>query len=203
MRKVSARVNIAQLLAAAPALIAIAFGMLVFKGTGSRARSNLQWCETTATIAEDNSDYKTASVCYARLLQAKPHDQETAFKLAESLQAIGQPENARTIMSRLADSGDGGYLPAHIWLARQILDDAHASNDLLTSATKHLLAAFQNQPDDSEVNYLLAVSYARRGLWDRVDGYAAKASDRILSLKQMLRQIANAQGNRAAAGEWE
>jgi thioredoxin-like negative regulator of GroEL len=150
----------------------------------------------------DTGDFKTASVCYARLLQGDPSNCELAFNLAQTLQAIDQPEGAPSLMGRLASAKDGGYAPAHLWLAQQALSSPTPSHDAMLAADQQIAKAMQQAPEDPEVNCCAAILYAREGKWDEAAAAAAKTGDRLTGLTRQLHDIAVFQGNTSQAANW-
>jgi thioredoxin-like negative regulator of GroEL len=194
--------KITHLLAASPAVLALGGGLLLGLTSHASKPLELEWCQTAATTAEDNADYKTVSVCYARLLQAQPHNQEIAFNLAQALQATGQAESAQSLMVKLASADSGGYLPAQLWLAQQVLTQANPSSKSIDAAAARLTAAAKTAPDNQDINYWLAVANARQDKWDAVETPAAKVKERYEELTQLLCKIAAAQGNSIAARRW-
>ena len=192
-----------QLLAGVPAVIAISLGLLILTRLKSPNSRRLEWCRSIALNSMDSGDFKTASVCYARLLQADPSNRELAFNLAQTLAAIGQPEGAHSLMVRLASMNDGGYLPAHLWLARQALSDPEPSQVSLSVADQQIAVAIRSAPEDPDVNACAALLYAREENWDAVAAAVSKTGDRLATLADQLYRIAMTQGNIAQAAKWK
>jgi len=96
---ISARNKGRKLLAGLPALLAICSGLLIGTWLWIKPAQN-SWYMQQAQASLDAADYKTAAICYARLLQQNPSDAATAHDLALSLQGLGQNEAAAALMSR-------------------------------------------------------------------------------------------------------
>jgi hypothetical protein len=88
-----------KLAAGLPALLAICSGVAIGISLWVRPAQNA-WYVQEGQISLDAADYKTAAICYARLLQQNPSDALIAHDLALSLQGLGQNEAAAALMSR-------------------------------------------------------------------------------------------------------
>lgn len=191
-------------LAGAPAAIALVGGITTVTWLWAGAPAGrAEWYPERADEAFESQDYRTAAVCYNRLLQLHPHDVAIAFKLARSLDAIGQADAARTLFLRLAplDSANG-YPPAHLRLARRDLSTDKPSAAAMDDAQRHLTPVLKGSPADPEANFWLAVLCAARGRWDLVAGPAAQAASLRDVLCPKLAGIAKAQGNAQQAEVW-
>ena len=180
-------------LAAVPAVLAVVGGGAVVAWLWAAPAAG--WYAPAADDAFAAGDYRTAAVCYARLLQARPRDPATAFDLARSLDAIGQVDAARTLLLRIAPpDAAGGYAPAHLRLAKQDLSSDRPTAAARADARRHLTPVLAAAPDDAEANYWLAVLSADGGDWGKVDAPAARAGPLRDALADRLARLAAAQG---------
>jgi cytochrome c-type biogenesis protein CcmH/NrfG len=115
-----------------------------------------------AGSAMASGDFRTARVCYERLLQHSPADAPLLFGLARSLQGLDQNAEAMQLLGRLAPIDGPGYAPAHVLLAEQILS-ASTDDKSVRLAEDHLRRALQLDPANSDARSLLARIYANTG----------------------------------------
>ena len=115
-----------------------------------------------ADAAIASGDFRTARVCYERLLQRSPTDARLLFGLARSLQGLDQKAEAAQIVNRLAPLEGGGLAPAHVLLAQQLLD-ASTDDKSVKLAELHLRRALQIDPANADARELLTRIYANTG----------------------------------------
>jgi thioredoxin-like negative regulator of GroEL len=151
--------------AAAPSLLAIVACLLVAAAALSQRadQTNLRYRQT-ADAALAAEDFRTARVCYERLLQSSPNDDALRFGLARSLKGLGQAAESSQILQRLAPlRGPVGYAPAHLLLAReQLLFGPHDAPSL-AAAEAHLRRVLDADPTNADARSLLASLYANTG----------------------------------------
>ena len=149
------RFRLSRWAAAAPALLMIALVMLVgIAAWGQRSDAIDASYQHDAQAAMDAGDFKTARICYERLLQHSPNDPAVLFGLARSLAGLGHPADAMQIIQRLAPTDAAGYAPAQVVVAEQILAGPHDANSLHL-AQKHLERALQSDPNNAQALLLL------------------------------------------------
>lgn len=149
---------------AMPALLAIAcillFGVLAL---GQRTAMTRASYEREAEASLSARDFKTARVCYERLLQWNKDDVALRFGLARALDGLGQTGEARQLLERLAPPDLDGYLPAHLFLAERLLDAPQHDAQSLSLAEKHLLRVLNADPSNAPARALLSSLYANTG----------------------------------------
>lgn len=116
----------------------------------------------TADAAMAAEDFRTARVCYERLLQASPTDKPLLLGLARSLLGLGQSAEAAQLLQGLAPADAPGYAPAHVLLAEQLLN-ASTDPQTLQLAEAHLHRALEADPHNVDARALLARIYANTG----------------------------------------
>ena len=149
--------------AAAPALGAMVFvllfAMLVMGQNDARTLDHYKQ-EAAATSAAQ--DFKTARVCYERLLQSDGNNPVLLFGLATSLEGLGQGQEAMQIIRRLAPPDASGYAPAHLLLAERLLSNS-PTPEAIALAEKHLHRALEADPTNAEAQTVLStVPHATR-----------------------------------------
>ena len=109
-----------------------------------------------------SGDFRTARVCYERLLQSSPTDKTLLLGLGRCLLGLGQTTEAMQLLQRLAPIDAPGYAPAHVLLAEQILSAATDPKAVQLAET-HLKRALEADPRDPAAHDLLARLYANTG----------------------------------------
>jgi hypothetical protein len=158
------RPALARWVAAAPSLLAIVACLLVGAASMSqRADRTQSHYRLAADAALAGQDFRTARVCYERLLQSNPHDNALLFGLARSLNGLGQAVESSQILQRIAPlQGPPGYAPAHVMMAEQLLFGPHDPKSL-AAAEAHLRRALASDPANANARSLLASLYANTG----------------------------------------
>ena len=95
--------SVRRFFAAAPAVLAIVVIGVIAISMHRAAPVTPAWYQLAADDAFDSGDYRTAAVCYERLLQSHPKDRATALNLAQSLDAIGQRDSAESLRARFRE----------------------------------------------------------------------------------------------------
>ena len=158
---------IAGMLAAPSVLVLASIGVLAIVLSGPDARISA-WYHQQALMALSNHEFSKARLCYTVLLQQSPDSPEYQYGLVISLAGMGENQAAGALVRQLAPEDGGGYLPAHVLMAEQILAVPNADEASLRLAESHLLHVIKAQPKDIKANALLASLYSRTGQWDLV-----------------------------------
>ena len=150
--------------AAVPSLAAIIACLLVGAAAMSqRANQTHVRYRQAADAALAAGDFRTARVCFERLLQSSPREEALLFGLAQSLEGLGQGTESAQILNRLAPlQAPGGYIPAHVLLAQQLLFGTHDPASL-AAAEAHLRRVLKTDPANPDARSLLASLYANTG----------------------------------------
>src|SRR5262249_16873441 len=67
-------------------------------------------------------DFAGALVCYERLMRLAPDRADFRFVSAIVLEQLGKPERAEALIRSVAPNNRAGYPPAHLWMAKRLLD---------------------------------------------------------------------------------
>lgn len=154
-------------LAATPAAIALVSGLAGVALLAARSpQQDISWYEGEAESAITAHNFPLAAVCYQRLLQYHPGDARDEFGLAVSLAMTGRQTEAIQLLNHLAPLDGPGYLPAHVFIAQQILAQKAAKPELMQVAETHLRLAATLEPRNPFIHGLLATLYARQRKWD-------------------------------------
>ena len=142
--------------AATPALGAMVFVLLfAMLVMGQNDARTLDRYQQEAAAASASQDFKTARVCYERLLQIEGNNPVLLFGLATSLEGLGQEQEALQIIQRLAPPDAAGYAPAHLLLAERLLSNS-PTPEAIALAEKHLHRALEADPNNAEAQTVLS-----------------------------------------------
>jgi tetratricopeptide (TPR) repeat protein len=141
---------------AVPALGAIAFVLLfAMLVTAQSDVRTIDRYKQEAAAASASQDFKTARVCYERLLQTDGNNPALLFGLATSLEGLGQEQESLQIIQRLAPLDAAGYAPAHLLLAERLLSNS-PTPEAIALAEKHLHRALEADPNNAEAQTVLS-----------------------------------------------
>ena len=145
----------------APALLAMlgigVFGVCVIIQQPARTAARYREAADEALVA---GDFKTARLCFERLLQTSQSDPSLWYGLARSLDGLQQTSESNAILLRIAPTDSPGYAPAQVWLAEQLLA-THHDPQATRLAEQHLRRAIESDPASSEAQALLATLATR------------------------------------------
>ena len=176
-----------------------AISAVLLIGPGQRVTN---WYLQNATLALINKEYGNARLCYAGLLQREPDNPKYQFGLALSLFGLGDNSAALILTRRLAPEGEGGYGPAHVFVAERLVTDAKSTDEELRSAERHLLNALATDPNDRRANALIAALYARTANWQGFKAHVARAGDAVDEIGLLVAQQLLADGDAVEAEGW-
>jgi len=118
----------------------------------------LHQAHTAGSLEADDVD--SALLFSKRLVNISATD-AIKFSHATVADTAGMPENAVRLASEVADLEVGGFVPAHVFQARKLLEtpvDDPAYQERLQDASDHLMKAVLNSPDGRNYNYQLALT---------------------------------------------
>lgn len=153
------------LLAGLPAATAAGVIVAIFLLTGAR-KPLLESYEKEAKRKVEKKDFSGAIICYERLMRLAPDRADFRFVTALVLEQLGKAEHAEALVRSVAPSNRGGYPPAHLWMARRMVNiftQMPTSSPLASAAEAHLLRALQGAPSLSEAKLLLGRLYTMLG----------------------------------------
>jgi predicted Zn-dependent protease len=146
----------------APSLLAIALSAIAFALCATqRADQTRAHYARQADAALDSRDFQTARICYERLLQSDPKNQQLQFGLSRALVGGGKVNEGYILLNRIAPADAPGYPPAQLFLAQQLLYEPHTPL-ILKTAEEHLQRVLDQDPDNAEAKAMLAT--ARRSI---------------------------------------
>ena len=150
-----------------PALIVIAAcaGFAVVLLCSSPVRTSFRYA-TLVDRALAVHDFETARVASQRRLalgfSSRP---ETLFKLAESLDGLGDHQEAFAIMNMLAPGDRPGYPPAHLVLAETLLRRGKLTAPVLRAVELHLAYVNELEPRSPIAQSLLKYLHQQFQAW--------------------------------------
>jgi tetratricopeptide (TPR) repeat protein len=141
-------------------------------------------------------DYAAALTCYERLAPLGKERPEILFGLARASLAQGQFGRADVILQSLAPPKRTGYPPAHLWLARRLLQSAPADKGVRQAAKEHLRSALDGDLDERDAAYgLLGQLYLEEKDYVQAEAYLAKAVKTHPQLRLKRARMHQEQGN--------
>ena len=196
--------NYLRLLAALPALLALvslgAFAVSHFGWTPARAVANTVEAGQNAYAA---GDYERARLAYLGLIHLSGRrEPEYTYKIALSLARTGRKEEAATLLAALAPPDRAGYAPAHLFLAKTLLEAGRGGPQVLRVAEAHLLNVLRAEPQNDEVRYLLGQLSANLGQWSEARKYLSDAVSAHPEAALLLATAHQATGDTTAARAW-
>ena len=193
-----------RLLAGVPALLAaigvVAFAVFYFGWTPAHAAAS---CLEAGNRAFNGRDYDRARVAFMALTRLNGRTQpEYAYKIALSLAQRGRKDEAVALLAAIAPADRAGYAPAHLFLARALLETGGSTPRLLHGAEAHLQKVLTLDPKSDDARLLLGQIYARFGQWEDV---RKQLSDAVSAKPEAALLLANAHqalGDDRAARTW-
>lgn len=151
-----------------PAVLAIAacatFALLLLCWSPQRTASHYT---VTVDRALGQHDFNTARVAnQRRLALGISYQPEILFKLAESLDGLGQHQEAFAIMARLAPSDHPGYAPAHLVLAESFLHHDRLTAPVLRAVELHLAFVDEIEPHSPPAQAMLKYLHQQFQAWE-------------------------------------
>jgi tetratricopeptide (TPR) repeat protein len=132
-----------------------------------------------ARLADQAGDHRMAKLCFERLALAPDSPTEAQYRLAESLEALGERRRALAILRKLAPDDRPGDPFAQLRLALLLLSEKPTPPAAAVEAERHLRRSVEGDPNSVPANALLAqiliatsrqeqsVPHLRRVVWDR------------------------------------
>jgi tetratricopeptide (TPR) repeat protein len=142
-----------------------------------------------------SKDYTAALTCYDRLAHFDAKRPEVLFGLAQASAAVGQPERATAILTGLAPPRRRGYGPAHVWVARELLQGPNASGHVDEALTHVLLALEGSLEDRDAAHALLGQLYLHKRNFDAAEEHLLKAVHTRPPLRMWLAKLYMLKGN--------
>jgi tetratricopeptide (TPR) repeat protein len=145
-------------------------------------------------------DYAAALTCFDRLAHLGQERPEILYRLALTVEALGQGERAAMLMAELAPANRPGYGPAHLWRAGRELMKPNPSARDRALAEAHLLQALDGELEDRDVAHaLLGKLYLARGQLVEAQQHLLRAVKTRPHLRLNLAQLYARRGDRERA----
>jgi tetratricopeptide (TPR) repeat protein len=196
--------NWLRLLAGVPALLAaigvVVFAVFYFGWTPAHAAAS---CLEAGNRAFSNRDYDRARVAFMGLTRLQGRTQpEYAYKIALSLAQRGRKEEAVALLAAIAPPDRAGYAPAHLFLARALLETGNTTPRLLRGAESHLQKVLTQDTKNDDARLLLGQIYARFGQWEDVRKQLTEVVSAKPEAALLLATAHRALGDDSAARTW-
>lgn len=124
----------------------------------------------------------------------KPEEEDIAYRVGVALEADGQHQKAMSLMKSLAPDEVPGYIPAHLWLARnyqneQIKKEEKSKYDGL--ASRHLELIVEKDPSNLDAQSSLASQYQIRALESKKAGDEVGVTENLRKAETALENVIN------------
>ncbi|HEX3869893.1 MAG TPA: hypothetical protein VHV77_05635, partial [Pirellulales bacterium] len=182
--------------------LAIALAMLV---AAAVSVATVNSADMTAMYRKDLSraldadDMELATVCCERLAVLQPSDPSYRYELALLEARRGNEAEAVILMLEIAPSKHAGYGPAHLWLARRLINKPTLTPNEIGIIWSHLSHALDDDSESVEANDLMSRLLVNVGRFDDAEPYLAKAAQRRPELFFLLAQSYAAKGRASEA----
>lgn len=185
-----------------PAMVVLLSVVLLLVMLSSSASRRENWYAQNAIQALAQGDAATARLCYASLLQTYPDNPQYQFGLAMALLKLGDPASAATLIRRLAPEDADGFIPAHLYMAEQLLAAKNRSAEALRSAEGHLTRYLKSNPKSPRANALLGTVYSEQGKWEEASPLLALAGPSVGEMGLVAAEELAKRGRFADATAW-
>jgi Tfp pilus assembly protein PilF len=138
--------------------------IILLIGRGTSQSTWLSGYAQAAATSLEHKDYAAAEVYYHRVAMLDDAAPATIYGMALAAAGREDLDRARGLMRQIAPASGGGYPPAHLWLAKEMLvrgkQLAPSENQILE---QHLLKSLAGDTQNNESHALLGYFYASRG----------------------------------------
>ena len=145
-------------------------------------------------LRSDTSDPEDVLLFATKLHELKPENEEYKYQVGLALSAAEQTQKAVSLMASLAPESKPGYIPAHLWLARnyqqqQLREDGESNFDRL--AARHLELVVEKEPSNLDAQSALASQYQIRAIEARESGNEEEAIVNLSKAESALDNVIN------------
>lgn len=148
----------------------------------------LEQYDELAQGASQSGDEKLALMYRERIVELDPSVKNQYVMALEAEQAH-EADRCAALMRRIAPESKIGYAPAHLWLARQLLNAPAVSLPEATAAWLHLERALHSDPTNSEANNLFAQLLLNLGELTKAEPHLRQAADHSPEARLVLAKL--------------
>ena len=151
---------------ALPALLAIGtLGLSLLEGRFQPVSETARKYRGAAARAVEGGDYSAAHLYYQKLFRLGEDTANTRLSAAAAAHHLGKSAERDALLTRLTGD-DSGYAPAHVWIAKSMMDGAIAAgaddDETGRQVREHLERALELDEQHAEAHLLLGqISLAR------------------------------------------
>lgn len=154
---------------------------------------------TAADRAIQAQNFAAARSFYHKAITLGENRPEVRYNLSLCLERLERPEAARALLIRLAEPRPGGFAPAHLRRARQMLVEKDRSPAAVQEAIVQLELAVAGQPGFLEAQLLLGNLFWSLGRLDEAEAQLRRVADIKPATHLMLVKLSLARGDTLAA----
>lgn len=134
-------------LRAAPPVLALLALSGVFAWMTARGDNLVERYEQSVRDAMAANDTNATMIAYQRLAKLLPNEKRYTYEAALLAEAQGDHAAAVEAMESIAPLAQGGFTPAHFWLAERLVDDSSLTRIEVRDALMHLSRVIESHPD--------------------------------------------------------
>ncbi|HEX4131026.1 MAG TPA: tetratricopeptide repeat protein [Pirellulales bacterium] len=155
----------------------------------------------SAEAAWQQHDFATAARLYSRLAELRPETVEHRYRRALAEYEAGNVAVGEALMAAIAPQRATGYLPGHLWAARQLLAEPQTSPEQTELARRHLQRVLLGDPTNGEANLLMAKMLLASGQQAEAEPYLQRSVGIAPAWHLLLAEIGLMKNNPQAARE--
>ena len=177
-------------------------GLCLYYLIGMRSNSGFVRAEkylAAGKAAYQAEQWETAKLYLERAIVMGLKDNDTMFELARSAQETSDTAKMVAILEELAPTDRAVYLPAHFWMATQILTSGPVKADQVETARAHLKHVLTLNPDHTGANAVLGDMYFQQKLWNAAIQHLEKAHPQNARYRLLLAKACLYAGDRTRA----
>ena len=175
----------------AAAILVLVAGAGAWNWYGQYLRSLEAQLVKQGASALEQRDYGQAVLAYRRLTQFHPSRIDYRFRLGQSLDGVGDLDQAEKLMQSLVSDEGSPYLPAQLWFARRDLRSTDPTKR--AGAEVQLKAILDSKPADTETLHALAQYYVEIKRFDEAESLLNRVPDALPETRlQLAKALATA-----------
>jgi tetratricopeptide (TPR) repeat protein len=162
---------------AAPPVLALLALSGVIAWSAVRGEDLVERYEKSVQQAIAAKDSNAAMMSYRRLASLRPNEHRYMYEWAVLAAAQGDEVQAVEAMESIAPMAQGGYAPAHFWLAERLVANPSLTRIQVRDALTHLTRVIEDHPDHISAHARAAQLLLNLGCIADAEPHLVKAAD--------------------------